>query len=145
MGLTGGIACGKSTVSRLLSSKHKLAVIDADVLAREVVLPGTRAHAEIVREFGEEILLQDGSRQLDRKRLGDIVFSDEKRRKVLNSIVHPAVRKAMLLSVVRCWLSGESVCVLDVPLLIETNLWKLVGWVVVIYWYAFTLPRFATY
>ena len=134
MGLSGGIACGKSTVSRLLSTKHHFAVIDADVLAREVVQPGTRAHAQIVHHFGDEILLKDGSRELDRKRLGDVVFKDDAKRKILNGIVHPAVRKAMLSSVLQCWLSGESVCVLDVPLLIEAGLWKLVGWVVVIYW-----------
>jgi dephospho-CoA kinase len=134
VGLTGGIACGKSTVSRLLSTKHHFAVIDADVLAREVVQPGTPAHAQIVHHFGEDILLKDGSRELDRKRLADVIFRDEAKRKILNGIVHPAVRKAMIFSVIKCWLRGESVCVLDIPLLIETGLWKLVGWVVVVYW-----------
>jgi dephospho-CoA kinase len=134
VGLTGGIACGKSTVSRLLSTKHHFAVIDADVLAREVVQPGTRAHAQIVRHFGEGILLKDGSRELDRKRLAGVIFPDEAKRKILNGIVHPAVQKAMLFSIIKCWLKGESVCVLDIPLLIEIDLWKLVGWVVVVYW-----------
>jgi len=109
-------------------------VVDADVLAREVVQPGTRAHAQIVQYFGEEVLLKDGSRELDRKRLGDIVFRSDEKRKVLNGIVHPAVRRAMFFSVVKCWLQGERVCILDVPLLIEAGLWKLVGWIVVVYW-----------
>ncbi|KAG8824620.1 hypothetical protein FRC19_001406 [Serendipita sp. 401] len=133
VGLTGGIASGKSTVSRLLSSKHQFPVIDADVLARKVVEPGTPAHAKIVQYFGTGVLLQDGSQQLDRKRLGDVIFRDEQKRKVLNGIVHPAVRWAMLRAVVGCWLRGESVCILDIPLLIETKLWKMVGWVVLVY------------
>ncbi|CCA70014.1 hypothetical protein PIIN_03954 [Serendipita indica DSM 11827] len=133
VGLTGGIASGKSTVSRLLSTKHGLPIIDADVLARQVVEPGTRAHTQIVNHFGTSVLLQDGSQQLDRKKLGDIVFKDDKSRRVLNGIVHPAVRWAMLTQVMKCWLTGESVCILDVPLLIEAGLFKWVGWIVVVY------------
>lgn len=63
------------------------------------------------------------------------MFNDEGKRKQLNGIVHPAVRKAMFWSVVRCWVRGERICVLDVPLLIEGGLWKLVGKVVVVYWF----------
>ena len=136
MGLTGGIASGKSTVSRLLSSKHKFPVVDADIIARDVVQPGTRAYGRIVEQFGEDILLKDGSRQIDRKKLGNVIFRDEEKRKIVNGIVHPEVRWAMLSAVVSFWLRGESVCILDVPLLIETDLWKLVGWVVVVYWCA---------
>ncbi|PVF97734.1 CoaE-domain-containing protein [Serendipita vermifera] len=133
VGLTGGIASGKSTVSRILSENYGIPIIDADILAREVVQPGTKAHSQIVRHFGEDVLLKDGTRQLDRKRLGDIVFRDAAKRKTLNGIVHPAVRRAMLTSVIKCWLRGESICVLDVPLLIEANLWKFMGSVVVVY------------
>src|SRR4051794_3638172 len=111
VGLTGGIASGKSTVSRLLSTKHKFPIVDADVIARDVVQPGTSAHKQIVKYFGEEILLKDGSRELDRKKLGDVIFQDAGKRKVLNSIVHPAVRWGMLSSVIKLWLSGESVCI----------------------------------
>ncbi|KIM31836.1 hypothetical protein M408DRAFT_327250 [Serendipita vermifera MAFF 305830] len=133
VGLTGGIASGKSTVSRLLSTKHKFPIVDADVIARDVVQPGTSAHKKIIKHFGEDVLLKDGSRELDRKKLGDVIFRDASKRKVLNGIVHPAVRWAMFTAVIKHWLSGESVCILDVPLLVEANLWKWVGWVVVIY------------
>lgn len=131
IGLTGGIATGKSTVSSLLAS-HNIPIIDADVLARKVVEPGTPALAKIIRHFGHSMLLPDGS--LDRKKLGAIVFANEGSRKALNGIVHPAVSKAIVWDVVWCWLRGEKVCVVDVPLLIEGGLWKWVGKVVVVYW-----------
>ncbi|KAJ3573378.1 hypothetical protein NP233_g2472 [Leucocoprinus birnbaumii] len=130
VGLTGGIATGKSSVSSILKA-HNVPIIDADIIAREVVMPGTPGLRKIVKTFGEDVLLPDGS--LDRKKLGSIIFPDETKRKQLNSIVHPAVRKAMLWAVVKCWVRGEKWCVLDVPLLIEGPLWKLVGLVVVVY------------
>ncbi|KAG5653238.1 hypothetical protein H0H81_001621 [Sphagnurus paluster] len=130
IGLTGGIATGKSTVSRLLKAK-KIPIVDADLLAREVVLPGTSGLKKIVKEFGEDILLPDGT--LDRKKLGSVVFNDEAKRKKLNAIVHPAVRWAMFTKVVQYWVGSEKYCVLDVPLLIEGGVWKWVGKVVVVY------------
>ena len=90
VGLTGGIASGKSTVSSLLTEKG-YTVIDADIEARLAVEKGEEAYQEIVRHFGERVLLSDGS--IDRAELGSIIFHDEKERKALNSIVHPAVRK----------------------------------------------------
>ena len=89
VGLTGGIATGKSTVSAMFGHLGAK-VIDADVLAREVVMPGQPALAEIAAEFGPEVLQADG--HLDRKRLGAIVFGDPARRKRLEAITHPAVR-----------------------------------------------------
>ncbi|EMD38153.1 hypothetical protein CERSUDRAFT_113304 [Gelatoporia subvermispora B] len=130
IGLTGGIATGKSTVSTLLQT-HGVPVVDADVLAREVVQPGTPALAQIAAHFGAGVLRPDGA--LDRAALGAIVFADEAQRAVLNSIVHPAVRRAMFWEVLRHWRRGERVCVLDVPLLIEGGLWKYVAKVVVVY------------
>ncbi|KAF9006756.1 CoaE-domain-containing protein [Cyathus striatus] len=130
IGLTGGIATGKSTVSSLLRS-HQIPIVDADIIAREVVQPGTPALADIVKVFGPEVLLPDGS--LDRKKLGSIIFNDGAKRKKLNGIVHPAVRREMVWQVVRHWIRGERICVLDVPLLIEGGLWKWVGKVVVVY------------
>jgi dephospho-CoA kinase len=129
--LTGGIATGKSTVSNLLKAKH-IPIVDADILARQVVEPGTPALAKIVSFFGPEILQSDGT--LDRKKLGSVIFNDEVKRRKLNSIVHPAVRYAMLWGVLKHWLQGSKYCILDVPLLIEGPLWKLVGTVVVVYW-----------
>ncbi|OBZ65683.1 Dephospho-CoA kinase [Grifola frondosa] len=130
VGLTGGIATGKSTVSSLLRS-HNLPVVDADLIAREVVQPGTPALAQIVKHFGEDVLLPDGT--LDRPKLGTIVFNDEAKRRRLNAIVHPAVRREMFWSVLRHWWRGERICILDVPLLVEGGLWKFVGKVVVVY------------
>ncbi|KAJ3799764.1 dephospho-CoA kinase [Lentinula aff. detonsa] len=135
IGLTGGIATGKSTVSKLLKERH-VPVIDADVIARQVVEPGTSGLAKIVKTFGDGILLPDG--QLDRKALGSIIFNDEQKRKQLNAIVHPAVRRAMFWGVVKYWLKGHRICVMDVPLLIEGPLWKLVYKVVLVYWRVFS-------
>jgi dephospho-CoA kinase len=131
IGLTGGIATGKSTVSTQLVARG-IPVIDADVLARDVVRPGTRALKKIISTFGPEILQEDGS--LDRGKLGEIVFRDEEQRRKLNAIVHPAIRWGMVLGVLKCWLRGERVCVLDVPLLIESRIYRWVGKVVVVYW-----------
>ncbi|KZT09585.1 CoaE-domain-containing protein [Laetiporus sulphureus 93-53] len=130
VGLTGGIATGKSTVSTLLRAQN-IPIIDADVLARQVVAPGTPALKQIVEHFGPDVLRPDGS--LDRPKLGAIVFADEQQREKLNAIVHPAVQRAMFWGVMKCWLRGEKVCVLDVPLLIEGGLWRFVGTVVVVY------------
>ncbi|EIM89637.1 CoaE-domain-containing protein [Stereum hirsutum FP-91666 SS1] len=130
IGLTGGIATGKSSVSKLFKDRE-IPVVDADIIARQVVLPGTRAYNQIVSTFGKDIILPDG--YLDRPKLGAIVFNDEQKRKKLNDIVHPAVRREMLWQVVKCWMRGERVCVLDVPLLIESGIWNWVGKVVVVY------------
>lgn len=132
VGLTGGIATGKSTVSNLLKAKG-IPVIDADILARQVVVPGAPALTRITGEFGSTILLSDGS--LDRKKLGSIVFNDEVQRRKLNSIIHPAIRQAMLWAVFCQWFKGQKFCIVDVPLLIEGGLWKWVGKIVVVYWY----------
>ena len=89
VGLTGGIATGKSTVS-VMFAHLGAKVVDADLLAREVVMPGQAAHAQIVKEFGPAVLQADG--QIDRKRLGAIVFADASKRKRLEQITHPAIR-----------------------------------------------------
>jgi dephospho-CoA kinase len=89
VGLTGGIATGKSTVTAMLASPS-VRVVDADALAREVVEPGTPALGQIVAEFGREVLQADG--RLDRARLGEIVFPDPVKRKRLEAITHPAIR-----------------------------------------------------
>jgi dephospho-CoA kinase len=113
-------------------ASHHIPIIDADLLARQVVLPGTSGYNQVVAYFGREILASDGT--LDRPKLGEIVFNDETKRRKLNSIIHPAVRKAMTWEVIKCWLRGEKLCVVDVPLLIEAGLWKFVGKIIVVYW-----------
>ncbi|KAL1405223.1 Dephospho-CoA kinase cab5 [Vanrija albida] len=133
IGLTGGIGTGKSTVSRLLSTKHNLPIIDADVLARDVIAPGTSGYDLVVKHFGaDRVLLSDGV-SLDRAAIGDIVFKDPEERKWINGVVHPRVRKAMVQQILKYWIKGEWAVVLDVPLLIEAGLWKWVGEIVVVY------------
>lgn len=132
IGLTGGIATGKSTVSKRIRDNHNIPVIDADVIARQVVEPGTKAYKQIVDYFGEEILLKDGSKGLDRPALGRAVFGNEPNRKKLNSIVHPAVRYEMARQVLWAWVCGHKTAVLDVPLLYESKLDQFCGATVVV-------------
>ncbi|MGI5951387.1 MAG: dephospho-CoA kinase [Brooklawnia sp.] len=115
--LTGGIASGKSTVASMLA-RHGAVLIDSDVLAREVVEPGTPALAAIVERFGAAVV--DGSGALDRKRLGDLVFSDEQARSDLNAITHPAVRarRAELAAAA----PADAIVVSVIPLLVESGL-----------------------
>ncbi|WP_282173616.1 dephospho-CoA kinase [Cytobacillus firmus] len=119
VGLTGGIASGKSTVSSLLIKKG-YTVIDADIEARSAVEKGEEAYQEIVRHFGERILLNDGS--IDRAELGSIIFHDETERKALNRIVHPAVRKRMTAKKEQAISRKEQLIILDIPLLFESKL-----------------------
>lgn len=107
-------------------------MVDADVIARQVVEPGTPALKKIKTTFGTEVIFPDGT--LDRKKLGSIIFTDEAKRKKLNKIVHPAVRKAMLWQVLGYWIRGYKYCIMDVPLLIEGGLYQFVGLIVVVYW-----------
>jgi dephospho-CoA kinase len=117
VGLTGGIGAGKSEVARRLAS-YGAVVIDADAVAREVVAPGTPGLAEVVQEFGPDVLRPDGT--LDRHRLGKLVFADESLRRKLNSIIHPRVGERM--SELERQAGGAPVIVHDVPLLAENHL-----------------------
>lgn len=118
IGLTGGVATGKSTVARRLRELG-VPVIDADQLAREVVEPGEPALEEIRERFGPEVF--DGTGRLDRARLAAIVFRDEKARKDLEAIVHPRVRSRMRAMIEELKQKGEPVVVCDIPLLFETG------------------------
>jgi dephospho-CoA kinase len=117
VGLTGGIGSGKSEVARLLASRGAI-VVDADVLAREAVRPGTEGLARVVAEFGEGVLAADGT--LDRPALGRVVFADPQRLAALTAIVHPYVarRRAELTAEA----PDDAVVVDDVPLLVENHL-----------------------
>src|SRR5699024_4855739 len=130
LGLTGSIATGKSTVS-LMFDDYEIPVIDADKVARQVVVPGEQAYNEIVKEFGEDILRED--KMLDRKKLGSIVFADEEKRKKLNNIIHPQIRKKMLHDRDQLVEQGEKCVVLDIPLLFESELTHFVDKVIVVY------------
>ncbi len=115
IGLTGGIGCGKSAVADLFTELGA-PILDADQVAREVVLPGKPALSEITQRFGSEILLPDG--QLDRKRLRAIIFHDEQARHDLEAILHPRIRQQM-----QHWLANQKTAyaILSIPLLIETG------------------------
>jgi len=131
VGLTGSIATGKSTVSRMFAHLGAR-VIDADLLAREVVMPGQAAHARIVEEFGPQVVQADGS--LDRKALGALVFGDSAKRKRLEEITHPAIglRQQRILSV----LDEEAfvgVAIWDAALLFESGGAAKMDRVVVVY------------
>lgn len=130
IGLTGSIASGKSTVS-LMFDDFDIPVIDADKLSREAVRTGQPALQEIVRVFGEEMLLEDGN--LDRKKLGKLIFSDEMKREQLNQIVHPEVRRLMLEKRDELVAKGERAIVLDIPLLFESKLESFVEKIIVVY------------
>lgn len=130
IGLTGSIASGKSTVS-LMFDDFNIPVIDADKISREVVMPGEKAYEQIVDSFGEAILREDTS--IDRPKLGAIVFEDEEKRKLLNSIVHPAVREKMLEQRDAHVESGIKSAILDIPLLFESKLTDFVDKTVVVY------------
>ena len=123
IGLTGGIASGKSTVSNMLKEMD-IAVIDADVEARLAVEKGEPAYQKIVAEFGDEIVLPNG--EIDRQKLGSIIFHNTEKRQLLNSIVHPEVRKRMNDQVDAAKSRGEKVIVLDIPLLFESKLTSIV-------------------
>ncbi|HZB31407.1 MAG TPA: dephospho-CoA kinase [Streptosporangiaceae bacterium] len=117
VGLTGGIGSGKSEVARRLAA-HGAVLIDADLIAREVVEPGTAGLAAVVGEFGADVLHSDGT--LDRDRLGSIVFADAGRLAALNAIVHPLVGRRM--SELADAAPADAVVVYDVPLLTENDL-----------------------
>lgn len=114
IGLTGGIASGKSLVSARLA-EHGAVIVDADVLAREVVEPGTPGLAQIAEHFGPSVISADGS--LDRPALGAIIFSDPDEREKLNAITHPAVWKRARELFDQA--AVDAVVVYDVPLLVE--------------------------
>ncbi|PZG34706.1 dephospho-CoA kinase [Listeria ivanovii] len=130
IGLTGSVATGKSTVSKMIQ-KAGIPLVDADIAARKVVEPGTEGLAEIVAYFGQEILLADGS--LNRPKLADIIFKNEEKRQKLNKITHPRVKEYMLAERKHYFAMGEKVVFFDIPLLFESHLESLVDQIVVVW------------
>lgn len=130
IGLTGGIASGKSTVSNILKEQG-FTIIDADLAARAVVEPGENAYNQVIKSFGTEILLPNQT--LNRAKLGSIIFHDEEKRQILNAIVHPAVRKRMDEWKEEALLKGKKTIIYDIPLLFESNLQQLVEKTIVVY------------
>lgn len=118
IGLTGGIASGKSTVSSFFRQKGA-AVLDADQIARELSEPGGELHAEYVRHFGAEVLQNDGT--LDRRRIGQIVFSNPQQKQWLDTVSHPAIRGELLRQLAQKQNEKQRLILLDIPLLFESG------------------------
>lgn len=131
VGLTGGIACGKSTVARMLAEKGA-EVIDFDEMAHAVQNSGGPVWREIVRHFGEGVLREDQS--IDRRRLGELVFADREKRELLNRLVHPAVFEEWQRRLAEIGLKRpDAIVVSDIPLLIEAGMMGMVDLVLLIY------------
>ena len=131
IGLTGGIATGKSTVSAMLKKAGAI-IIDADRIARDVVKKGLPAYREIVAQFGTEVLLPDG--EINRNMLGDIIFNDHQKKQLLNSIVHPYVNEEVNRQIIQIQKTHpNAVIVLDIPLLIEAGMHDDLSEIIVVY------------
>ena len=115
IGLTGGIGCGKTEVSRLLE-KRGAVIVDADLIVRELQQPGAEIFLRMVEMFGEKVLTTDGS--LDRAAVANEVFKDAELLKKLNSLIHPVVRRVMN-DRVESYRATDKIVVLDIPLLVE--------------------------
>lgn len=120
IGLTGGIASGKSSAGKLLQEKHGLAVLDADRYARDALAPGTTASQAVLIRYGQRVFYGD---HLDRKALGEIVFNNPNERIWLEQLVHPVVKQKMDQEIIK--LSDAKAIVLMIPLLFETGLESL--------------------
>ncbi len=130
IGVTGGIASGKTTFAGLLRARG-VPVLDADALARSAVAPGSPALAEIAHAFGPDVLAADGS--LDRRRMADLVFADAGARRRLEAITHPAVRRAVAEETARLAAAGHELVFYDTPLLFEVGLERTLDSVVVVW------------
>jgi len=126
IGLTGGIASGKTTVSNQFI-EYGVDVVDADIVAREIVAPGSFALQEISSKFGYHVLLPNG--ELNRRTLRDIIFNDESDKKWLNELLHPLIRQEITTQLAHC---TSDYCLLVAPLLIENNMLSLVNRVLVV-------------
>ncbi len=129
IGLTGSIASGKSTVAKMLEEVG-LPIVDADLVARIVVEPGTPTLEKISEVFGKEVLLENG--ELNREKLGEIIFHNPAKRVELNSIMHPAIRQEMLRQRDELTEAGEPHIVMDIPLLFESHLQHFVEKILVV-------------
>jgi dephospho-CoA kinase len=130
VGLTGGIATGKSTVSKMFS-ESLIPVIDTDTIARDLLNKDTECYQEVVGYFGEEILFLN--HEIDRKKLGKIIFHDEEKRQKLNDIVHPRVINIVLSEIEKHKGLGTKILVVDVPLLYESGFDQYMDDVIVVY------------
>ncbi len=131
VGLTGGIASGKSSVCEMLKARGAY-IVDTDRIARLVVEPGTPGLQELVSSFGKSILFKEGT--LDRKRLGDIIFASPEKRKILEAILHPKIlaEKNRHVEEIRKT-DSRAIVIVDIPLLLELNRQDTVDKVILVY------------
>ena len=130
VGLTGGISSGKSTVSSYLK-QLKIPVIDADEVARKVVEPNTQGAKEIKKAFGSDVFEEDGS--LNRQKLGALIFSNAENRQKLDDLLQPLIKIMILDEIEEYSQKGETMIVLDLPLLFEKHYEKLCEEIIVVY------------
>jgi dephospho-CoA kinase len=131
VGLTGGIASGKSTIADMFKREGAY-IIDIDKISRDVVQPGKPAWQDVVHIFGKEVLNEDQT--LNRKKVGDIVFSDAEKRKKLEAIIHPKINAEKLMKINEiAKKDNQAIIIIDVPLLIETDKQDTVDKVVLVY------------
>ncbi|XP_057965600.1 dephospho-CoA kinase [Malania oleifera] len=130
VGLTGGIASGKSTVSSLFKASG-VPVVDADLVARDVLKKGCGGWKKVVAAFGDDILLPSG--EVDRPKLGHIVFSDPDKRQLLNRILAPYISSGIFWEILKLWMKGCKVIVLDIPLLFEAKMDKWTKPIIVVW------------
>lgn len=130
VGLTGGIASGKSSVSELLTNRG-VSVVDADAVYAKLSKRGGWAWRRVVKSFGKSILRDDG--ELDRAKLGEIVFSDPKMRKKLDKAVKFPIWAALMADVAWHWFSCKKMIVLDIPLLFESGLYRITRPIIVVF------------
>lgn len=129
IGLTGGIATGKSTVSRHLKATG-IPVIDADQIAKAVTMPGHPAYDQVALLFPECIIPE--TKLIDRPKLGKLIFANPDKRRILEKAVHPAVIKEMIIQAMTHWIQGHNRVVVDVPLLYESGLDRYMNYVIVL-------------
>ncbi|GBD65632.1 dephospho-CoA kinase [Tetragenococcus halophilus] len=129
LGITGSIATGKSTVVNIFK-QYGFPVVDADIIAREVVEPNTAGLKKVVETFGSSVLCSDGS--LNRKQLGQIIFSDTKKRQALNALLAPFLQEAIIEQIKRAS-AAASLVIADIPLLYEAGYDKYMDQVAVVY------------
>ena len=119
IGLTGGIACGKSTASAYLKELGAC-IVDTDGISRATTKQGGKGYYAVLEHFGRDLLLENG--EIDRRKLGGIVFADENKRKLLNALIHPIVIEESKEQMQAARDAGYQVCILDVPLLFESGM-----------------------
>ena len=131
IGLTGSIGCGKSTVSNMFVALGAK-LVDADLIAREVVEPGSAVLSQIAKQFGPTVIHPDGT--LNRSALGEIIFNDAAQKDILNQIIHPRIREIMKARMQQLdRLNPNGLVIVDVPLLFESHLEDLFEQILVVY------------